>query len=43
MPPRRDRRARQVSRPMPWPRTDLLDLLGIEHPIIQAPTSTLPP
>ena len=20
-----------------WPRTDLLDLLGIEHPIIQAP------
>jgi nitronate monooxygenase len=23
-----------------WPRTDLLDLLGITHPIIQAPMST---
>ena len=23
-----------------WPRTDLLDLLGIRHPIIQAPMST---
>jgi NAD(P)H-dependent flavin oxidoreductase YrpB (nitropropane dioxygenase family) len=22
-----------------WPRTDLLDLLGITHPIIQAPMS----
>src|SRR5215203_1431543 len=22
---------------MPWPRRDLSDLLGIEHPIIQAP------
>ncbi len=27
-----------------WPRTDLLDLLGIDHPIIQAPMagSTIP-
>ena len=23
-----------------WPRTDLLDLLGIRHPILQAPMST---
>src|SRR5262249_34441921 len=25
------------SQPMPWPRQALIDLLGIEHPIIQAP------